>query len=115
MRKKFSWKKFWKRTLYAFLGFVGLIIIGMVYLYIVAIDYPPEPKDQSSLQLKRQQPSKGFYTVNNSCFRKRKRVLFEMYVEGKPFERGVINGKLSKDRVIAQKDHFVEQIRKIFP
>jgi isopenicillin-N N-acyltransferase-like protein len=66
MHKKFSWKKFGKRILYAFLGFVGLIIIGMVYLYIVAIDYPPEPKDLSSLDLKREQPSKGFYTINNS-------------------------------------------------
>ncbi|WDF78232.1 C45 family autoproteolytic acyltransferase/hydrolase [Mucilaginibacter sp. KACC 22773] len=115
MRKKFSWKKFGKRTLYAFLGFVGLIIIGMVYLYIVAIDYPPEPKDQSSLNLKREQPSKGFYTINNSWFRKSKSGLFEMYVEGKPFERGVINGKLSQELVVAQEDHFVEQISRIVP
>lgn len=101
--------------LYAFLVFVLLLIIGMAYLYAVAIDYPPEPKDLSSLQLKRAEPSKGFYTIKNDWFRKSKNGLFEMYVEGKPFERGVINGKLSQELVVAQEDHFVEQIGKIVP
>jgi len=38
-----------------------------------------------------------------------------MYVEGKPFERGVINGKLSKELVVAQEDFFNEQICKLVP
>lgn len=101
--------------LYAFLVFVLLLIVGMAYLYAVAIDYPPEPKDLSSLQLKRAEPSKGFYTIKNDWFRKSKSGLFEMYVEGKPFERGVINGKLSQELVVAQEDHFVEQIGRIVP
>jgi isopenicillin-N N-acyltransferase-like protein len=94
---------------------VGLLLLLFIYLYCVAIDYPPEPKDQSSLQLQREQPSKGFYTINNNWFRKSKSGLFEMYVEGKPFERGVINGKLSQELVVNQEVYFTEQISKIVP
>jgi hypothetical protein len=38
-----------------------------------------------------------------------------MYVEGEPFERGVINGKLSKELIQRQEDVFVGQIRKMIP
>jgi hypothetical protein len=113
--RKFSWRKFGKRLLYAGLVFVGLLLIGFIYLYCVAIDYPPKPADLSSLQLQRKEPSTGFYTINNNWFRKSKSGLFEMYVEGKPFERGVINGKLSKELVVNQEVYFTDQINKIIP
>ncbi|MFB0499292.1 isopenicillin-N N-acyltransferase-like protein [Mucilaginibacter sp. OAE612] len=112
---KFSWKRFGKRVLYTGLVFVGLLLIGFIYLYCVAMDYPPKPADLSSLQLQRKQPSPGFYTINNNWFRKSKSGLFEMYVEGKPFERGVINGKLSKELVVNQEVYFTDQINKIIP
>lgn len=113
--RKFSWKRFGKRLLYTGLVFVGLLLVGFIYLYCVAIDYPPKPADLSSLQLQRKQPSPGFYTINNNWFRKSKSGLFEMYVEGKPFERGVINGKLSKELVVNQEVYFTDQINKIIP
>lgn len=113
--RKFSWRKFGKRLLYTGIVFVGLLLIGFIYLYCVAIDYPPKPADLSSLQLQRKQPSPGFYTIDNNWFRKSKSGLFEMYVEGKPFERGVINGKLSKELVVNQEVYFTDQINKIIP
>jgi isopenicillin-N N-acyltransferase-like protein len=113
--RKFSWKKFGKRLLYTGIVFVGLLLIGFIYLYCVAIDYPPKPTDLSSLQLQRKELSPGFYTINNNWFRKSKSGLFEMYVEGKPFERGVINGKLSKELVVNQEVYFTDQINKIIP
>ena len=116
MRKQsFSWKKFGRRLLYVFLCFVFLLIMGALYLYCVAIDYPPKPKDLSSLELKTQEPSPGFYTIKNNWFRKSKSGLYELYVEGQPFERGVINGKLTRQLVVKQEDAFVEQIGKIVP
>ncbi len=113
--RKFSWKRFGKRLLYTGLVFVGLLLVGFIYLYCVAIDYPPKPADLSSLQLQRKEASPGFYTINNNWFRKSKSGLFEMYVEGKPFERGVINGKLSKELVVNQEVYFTDQINKIIP
>jgi isopenicillin-N N-acyltransferase-like protein len=93
-----------------------LLFVGLaIYLYIVAIAHPPTPKDLTSLKLQRTEVSPGFYTLKRNWFRKSKSGLFEMYVEGKPFERGVINGKLSKELVVAQEDFFNEQICKLVP
>ncbi len=108
-------KKFWKRVLYVFGFFVLLLVAGAIYLYCVAIAHPPKMKDMSSLKLQRTEVSPGFYTLKNNWLRKSKSGLFEMYVEGTPFERGVINGKLSKELVIKQEDYFNEQICKLVP
>ncbi len=101
--------------LFICLFFVGLLIIGVIYLAAVALEYPPKVKDESSLQWQRSEPSPGFYTLKDSWFRKSKSGLYEMYVEGEPFERGVINGKLSKELVVRQEDHFNEQINRMVP
>ncbi|MEO6669699.1 MAG: C45 family autoproteolytic acyltransferase/hydrolase [Ferruginibacter sp.] len=111
----FRRKKFWKRVLYVFGFFILLLLGGAIYLYCVAIAHPPKPADTSSLQLQRTELSHGFYTIKDNWFRKSKSGLFEMYVSGKPFERGVINGKLSKELVVRQEDYFNEQICKLVP
>src|ERR1700754_1152219 len=108
-------KKIWKRLLYVLGSFLLLLIIGFISLYSVAMVDPPDPADKSSLELRRKEMSSGFYTLGNSWFRKSKSGLYEMYVEGSPFERGVINGRLSKELVVRQEDHFNEQIAKMIP
>ena len=108
-------KKFWKRVLYVLGGFLLLLLIGAIYLVQVSKVSPPKPKDISSLQLQRTDRGDGFYTLKNNWFRKSKSGLYELYVEGEPFERGVINGKLTKELVVRQEDHFAEQINKMVP
>ncbi len=116
MPKKRSFiKRLLRGILYVFSGFVALLLILIIYLLCVAIDYPPKPKDISSEQLQRSEPSPGFYTIKNNWFRKSKSGLYELYVEGEPFERGVINGKLTKELVIRQEDYFTDQIAKMIP
>ncbi|HMG82859.1 MAG TPA: C45 family peptidase [Ferruginibacter sp.] len=116
MRKKRTfWGKVRRAIVYAFLFFIGLLIVGAIYLAAVALEYPPKVKDESCLQWQRSEPSPGFYTLKDSWFRKSKSGLYEMYVEGEPFERGVINGKLSKELVVRQEDHFNEQINRLIP
>ena len=114
-KKRTFWGKIRRGILFIFLFFVGLLIIGVIYLAAVALEYPPKVKDESSLQWQRSEPSPGFYTLKDSWFRKSKSGLYEMYVEGEPFERGVINGKLSKELVVRQEDHFNEQINRMVP
>ncbi|HKH62230.1 MAG TPA: C45 family peptidase [Flavitalea sp.] len=108
-------RKLWKRIFYVFLSFLGLFICLFIYLAIVAIDHPPKPVDTSSLQLQRSEPSPGLYTIKDSWFRKSRSGLYELYVEGEPFERGAINGKLTQELVQRQEDHFSEQINKLVP
>jgi tetratricopeptide (TPR) repeat protein len=114
-KKKTIRQKLLKGILYVFGGFVALFLILVVYLLCVAIDYPPKPQDISSEKLVRNEPSPGFYTIKNSWFRKSKSGLYELYVEGQPFERGVINGKLTKELVVKQEDYFTAQIAKMVP
>ena len=86
--------------LYVLAAFLLLLLIGIIYLCTVSIVNPPKPADMSSLQLQRTDPGNGFYTIKNNWFRKSKSGLYELYVEGSPFERGVINGKLTKELVV---------------
>jgi len=108
-------QKLLRGILYVFGGFVALLIILAVYLYCVAIQRPPKVADSSIEKLQRQEVSPGFYTIENNWFRKSKSGLFELYVEGKPYERGVINGKLTKELVVKQEDYFTAQIAKFIP
>ena len=108
-------KKILKWVLYV-LGFILLLlIIGIIYVKQVSKIGAPVIKDMSSLKLQRIDEGNGFYTLKNNWFRKSKSGLFELYVEGDPFERGVINGKLTKELVVRQEEHFGEQIFKMVP
>ncbi|MEO6316919.1 MAG: C45 family peptidase [Chitinophagaceae bacterium] len=104
-----------KRLLNTLLVLTGLLLGGFIWLAVIAHVNPPKPADTSSLQLKRSEPSPGFYTINNNWFRKSNSGLYELYVEGTPYERGVINGKLTEELVQRQEDHFNEQINKMIP
>ncbi|SIO07855.1 C45 family peptidase [Chitinophaga niabensis] len=109
------WRRTWKGLLFI-VGFFVLLIIGLfIYLYSVARMFPPEVADKSSLEWKRTQLDSTAFTLNNSWFRKSRSGLYEMYVEGKPFERGVVYGKLAAELVQRQEDHFTEQIGKMIP
>ncbi len=92
-----------------------LVIAAIIYMVQVAKVADPKIKNKASLQLQRTEVSKGFYTLNNNWFRKSKSGLFELYVAGEPFEMGVINGKLTKELVVRQEDHFSERINKMVP
>lgn len=108
-------KKFWKRVGYVFGTIFLLLLILVIYVVQVSKVAPPQPRDMSSLQLQRTDHGDGFYTLKDSWFRKSSSGLYELYVEGDAFERGVINGKLTKELVVRQEDHFAEQISKMVP
>ena len=79
-----------------------LLIIGAIYIVQVSKIDPPKIADSSSLQLQRTDHGNGFYTIKNDWFRHSKSGLYELYVEGDAFERGVINGKLTEELVVRQ-------------
>jgi hypothetical protein len=107
-------KKIFKILGYTLLVLVILLLAGFTYLVIVAKEPNPKISDAKVEALQRMEKD-GLYYIDNSWFRKSKSGLYEMYVEGEPFERGVINGKLSKELIQRQEDVFVSQIRKMIP
>jgi hypothetical protein len=108
-------KKFWKRVFYVLGSFIALLLILFLYLVWVSQVDSPEVKDKSSLQLTRTEVSPNFYTLKNDWFHKSNTGLYELYTEGDPFERGVINGKLTKELIQRQEDYFSAQIKKMIP
>ena len=103
------------RLFYLLTGLLGLILIFCVYLALVSRTDPPKPSDTASLQWERRAGADGLLTLKDSWFRKSKSGLYELYVEGNPFERGVVNGKLTRELVQRQEDYFSEQINKMIP
>lgn len=96
---------------------VIVLLLGILFAYLAWSSNIPSPKviDVTAEKLQRQQPDAGLYTIHNNWFRKSNSGLYELYVEGEPYERGLINGKLSEELVKKQEDYFSAQINKMIP
>jgi hypothetical protein len=108
-----------RKILKFFAWFFGIILIAILifcfYVWKIADLKPPVIKDRSAELLPRQSLDSSAFTIGNNWLRKSKYGLYEMYTSGQPFERGVINGKLSKELVISQEEAFTHQIKKMIP
>jgi len=111
MRKK----KISKIILLSVGGLILLIIGLLAYVNIVAQTHPPKPPSLTSLTEQRKKHGKNFYTIGNNWFRKSESGLYELYVEGTPFDRGVVNGKLTQELVQHQEKVFTQQIHQLVP
>ncbi|MCK6694896.1 MAG: C45 family peptidase [Thermoanaerobaculia bacterium] len=97
-------------------GIFLLLLLGLAgYLYVVAIMDPPQPADTACMNWQRDTLSPTCYTIGNNWLRRGDSGLWELYVEGEPFQRGVANGKLTRELVIKQEDAFNEQINLMVP
>ncbi|WP_299219014.1 C45 family peptidase [uncultured Aquimarina sp.] len=59
--------------------------------------------------------SSTFFTLNNNLLRKNKQGLWEMYLEGKPLERGIAAGSLGRELIKIQEDAFIGKITELIP
>ncbi|HEY8735028.1 MAG TPA: C45 family peptidase [Puia sp.] len=108
-------KKKGSRLLRIFAVISLLILIGIIYILIVSTTRPPRIEDRMAVSWHRTEASPGFFTLKNNWLRKSKSGLYELYVEGQPFERGVVNGKLTKELIQLQEYYFNNQINKLVP
>ncbi len=113
-------KRSWGRKLLRVIGWIMLVLLLLItglIVYVVSVSHidPPKIADQSALKLERKQIDSNCYAIGNNWFRKSKSGLWELYVQGAPFERGVICGKLTAELVKRQEDNFTAQIRKMIP
>lgn len=106
IRKIFKWTS---------LILAAIIIAMLVWFLLVAVDHPPEVADKSALEMERIQAGENTYIVGSNWLRKSESGLWEMYIEGDPFERGVAFGKLTKELLLYQETAFFEQIRQLVP
>lgn len=96
---------------------VCLIIDAAIIIYFrnaitIAL---PVPDNLDALKCTRTCIDTNFYVCKNNWLRKSKSGLWEMYLEGNPFEIGVVNGLLTKELIYKQEKVFVDEIKKMIP
>lgn len=111
-KRKSIFKKILVRS---FLGFLLVILAVIIYFIILAVDHPPKEDDFSGLAQKRIRYGKNTYILGKDWLRKSESGLWEAYIEGKPFERGVAFGRLTRELLYYQESTFVEQVREMVP
>lgn len=95
---------------------LGILIMVIWFVTVVKIEEPPLPENaETVLQWKRETISPEFYKVENDWLKKSETGLWEMYVSGTGFERGVKEGKLHKELADFQEEAFVNQLKKLIP
>lgn len=109
------WRKIRKILLRTFLVFAILLIGFGIYFYFAIQIEVPKISNDTTQGWKRETPGKDFYKVNNNWLRHSKSGLWELYVEGNGYERGIANGMLTKELHAFQEDVFVDQIKILVP
>ncbi len=114
--QKFISKLF--RFLLRSVAIIAELILAMVFLLVLFILVtskisPPEVDDFSVGQ--REKIAKNHYVLGNNWLKKNEQGIWEMYIEGEPYERGLIYGELAKELIQKQEDIFVGQIDQFVP
>lgn len=108
-------KKIVKWLLYFSLFLVIIIVAFCVYVYSVADVKPPIIKDMSIVSVQRNESDSTIKNIGNNSIQKNKYGLYEMYIKGNSFERGVLFGKLAKELVQYQELAFTNEIQRMIP
>jgi isopenicillin-N N-acyltransferase like protein len=101
-----------------FFGILVILLIGVVfYVRSVSVIKPPQVDSAlaKGIDPVPTQPDSGLYKIGGNWFRKSESGLYELYVEGQPYERGVIIGRLTKELVRYQEEVFTRQINQLVP
>lgn len=109
-------QKLRKLFLYAISICFFLLLVFIIYFIIAVKIKPPTPNDLTSLNWETQKLDSAFWVCGErNWFKKSNTSLWELYVEGDAFERGVANGKLTTSLIEKQEIAFVGQINKMIP
>lgn len=91
------------------------ILLTVIFLFMIWLPEPAVDRNIRPENYTRIQVAPGHYRVNNCWLKKNRFGIWEMYLEGDAYERGVIYGVLAKELIGEQESYFVKQIREIIP
>lgn len=105
------------RKLGKIVAYTSLVLLILVGLFVWAIWVPTPEVDESISpdSYNRVKVGTDHYQVGNNWLKKNQYGIWEMYIEGDPYERGVIYGVLAEELVQKQEVHFVDQINELIP
>lgn len=105
-------KKFLKWFLVAILCLI-VLVVGY-FLYINSI-FKHEAEKYTFKEYRIEKVDTSTSRIGNNWLRKEQSGLYTLYVEGKPFERGLIAGQLTRNLIYKQEKAFVDQLQRIIP
>lgn len=89
--------------------------IFIFFIYILFASQIPTP-DVPDIHIgSRKKVGQDHYVLGNNYLKKNDFGVWEMYIEGEPYERGLIYGELAKELIQRQEDIFVDQINQFVP
>ncbi|OFZ16491.1 MAG: peptidase C45, partial [Bacteroidetes bacterium RIFCSPHIGHO2_02_FULL_44_7] len=94
------------------LFFAFMFVLVLYIIFVSDISAPEVPPTSVG---ERMQVGENHYTLGNNWLRKNEYGIWEMYIEGDPYERGLAYGKLAKELVQKQEKIFVAQIDHFVP
>jgi len=92
-----------------------IFIFHLLFLWILIYSQIPEPEVPIVHIGKRQKIATNHYVLGNNYLKKTEFGVWEMYIEGAPYERGLIYGELAQELIQRQEDIFVAQINQFVP
>lgn len=102
-----------QRVLWVFI--IVILAGGGGFLYLRHVVYLDPPEVDESLTLDQVRVEEGVRRIGDNWIRQREEGLWEMYVEGDPYQRGLVAGRLSEELIRYQEEVFVKQIRALIP
>lgn len=108
-------KKWVKRLVYVCLFLFLLLTIFILWFYFATKVHPPVCAPTENTKLKRVQLSDTKWVKGNNILQKNAYGMYEMYLEGNPYELGVAHGDLTRELNFFQEKAFVSQIKRMIP
>tara|TARA_B110000908_G_scaffold117900_1_gene138210 strand:- start:1508 stop:3199 length:1692 start_codon:yes stop_codon:yes gene_type:complete len=92
-----------------------LLIVFVVFIYKVRVTPPVVDSTITRADFKREKIAEDHYKIDNSWLKKNEFGIWEMYLEGSPYERGLKYGVLAKEIIESQEESFVNQLNEMIP
>jgi len=108
-------KKLLKILFVILTAFVALIVLTIIYFNIFFSISNPNIHQTKILSKDLYKVSDNFYKLGNNWIKKNDAGLWEMYIEGTPYQRGLAIGYLSKDLIQSQEKAFIDGINQLIP
>lgn len=91
---------------------VVLFLSMQVMLWGLSVE---TPKISSGVEIPNVESKEGVRTTGDNWMRQNEHGIWEAYIEGTPYQRGLVFGALAEDKIQEQEDHFIAQIRRLVP
>lgn len=93
----------------------ALLLFVCLVMYMIPASQISVPDVQELSVGKRVRQGRNHYVLGRSSLKKNEEGIWEMYIEGDAYERGLVYGELAQDLIRRQEDIFVDQINQFVP